>query len=183
MVQHQRPVTMGSEEALAARVQYERKRKRDWTYEALADHMERVGCKIHPSALHRIENKQRAVKVNELIALSNVFGARISDLLLPLDLILDREGRKKVERWGATEAVLLESQDARDDAWWAVIQHLKDHPESEPHMRAAVADYHRKLGETAESAEAIAKSTIDEALDPKWSLSTRWRLRHRKEVD
>ncbi len=80
-----------SEDALSARVGYERER-RGWTYEGLAKRMTDAGCPINQSAIYKIEKGEprRRITVDELVALSQVFDLPAEELLLPPDLAKHR---------------------------------------------------------------------------------------------
>src|SRR5688500_9413399 len=81
------PRTIHSEENLRRRIALERE-ERGQSYETLAGLMTELGCAIPGSALHKIEKGKppRKVAVDELIALSEVWGLPVLDLLMPLEL-------------------------------------------------------------------------------------------------
>lgn len=76
-----------SERNLAERIAIERE-ERGQGYEALAKLMTEQGCPIQGSAIHKIEkgNPPRKVSVDELVALSLVWGLQVDDLLMPVEL-------------------------------------------------------------------------------------------------
>lgn len=90
--------TSGAERQLAARVAFERER-RGWTYEALAKRMSDAGCAMHATAVFKIEkgDPPRRITVNELVALSEVFGIQVGELLLPPALLGDVELADRLE--------------------------------------------------------------------------------------
>lgn len=89
---------VGAEANLAARIQFERT-GRGWSYETLAKQMTDAGCPITASALHRVEKGQppRRVTVDELVTLASIFDLAVSDLLRPVDEVLDSAMRRAVQ--------------------------------------------------------------------------------------
>jgi hypothetical protein len=84
--------TTDTEANLARRIEYERE-KRGMSYEALAKAMTEAGCKIHATAIHKVEKgdkqtgKLRRILVNELTAFAEVFELSVIDLLKPMELV------------------------------------------------------------------------------------------------
>ncbi|MEZ5116162.1 MAG: helix-turn-helix transcriptional regulator [Candidatus Nanopelagicales bacterium] len=78
--------SIGAEDALARRVKVERE-SRGWTPESLAKRMTDIGCPIQPSAIYKIEGgtPRRAVRVDELVALSQVFDIPMTSLVVDPD--------------------------------------------------------------------------------------------------
>lgn len=85
---------------LARRIEQERK-KRDLTYDRLAEKMTEAGCAIQGSAIYKIEHGDppRRITVNELVTLSQVFGMRVNQLLVPADLAARAEALELFEKW------------------------------------------------------------------------------------
>jgi transcriptional regulator with XRE-family HTH domain len=94
------PRTLGTERTLARRVRWEREGK-GMTYEGLAGRMAAAGCAIQPSALYKIEKNDppRRITVDELVALAQVFEVSIPELLLPHEVVADRDLRRLLESW------------------------------------------------------------------------------------
>lgn len=84
--------TVYRERSVAQRVAYERD-KRGMSVESLAKRMEEVGCPIQVSALYRLEKAEppRRITVDELVAFSEVFGIGVEELMLPIEVVEDRE--------------------------------------------------------------------------------------------
>ena len=80
--------TLGSERVVAARLAKERK-ARGWTYENIAKRMDSEGCPIQLSALHKIEkgDPPRRITLDEAIALANVLGVSLEELVVPIELL------------------------------------------------------------------------------------------------
>lgn len=79
-----------AESDLAQRIAWERER-RGWTNEGLASRLTAAGCPIQPSAIYKIEkgDPPRRITVNELVAMANVFGLPVTDLLQSPDAVSD----------------------------------------------------------------------------------------------
>ncbi|MGH3833186.1 MAG: helix-turn-helix domain-containing protein [Pseudonocardiaceae bacterium] len=92
------PRSLQSEENLARRIAYERDR-RGWTYEGIAKRLADAGCPIQGSAIYKIEkgNPRRRISVDELVALTKVFDVDADNLLLPLELIAERDALNLME--------------------------------------------------------------------------------------
>jgi transcriptional regulator with XRE-family HTH domain len=95
--------SIGGEKALAARIAYERE-EHGWTYAGLAARMTSVGCPIQASALYKIEKSDppRGISVDELMALSRVFGLGLDDLVQP---ITDTAGKRLLELLNTLQGV------------------------------------------------------------------------------
>jgi transcriptional regulator with XRE-family HTH domain len=124
--------TLGSERTLAQRLAFERE-ERGWTYEALAKRMDTVGCPIQPSALYKIEKADppRRVTVDELVALANVFGHPIEEMLLPVALVNDKRARNLVRSWAEARERVIEADAERQAAESAIKRHVERHPEAQ----------------------------------------------------
>lgn len=131
MARPNRPRTVGTEESLARRIRAERER-RDWTYEALAKRMEGVGCPIQPSAIFKIEKgkPRRRVTVDEFVALANVFALDLTDLLLPLELVNDREARRLLDEYIEADAAQGAAKAQASQAFEALHALVERRPET-----------------------------------------------------
>ena len=114
--------TIGQEEGLARRIRYERE-QRAWSYAGLASRMTSAGCAIDQSALYKIENAtpRRRISVDELVALSRAFGIGMSDLLVPPEIVADKQAKKLLDEYRKARA-------ATEAAWWALVDHSAAHP-------------------------------------------------------
>ncbi|MBM9466083.1 helix-turn-helix domain-containing protein [Nakamurella leprariae] len=135
-----KPRSISAERNLAARIATERE-KRGWNYEVLADHMARVGCAMHPSALYKIEKgtPARRITVDELVGFSKVFDnfdlnqmvALEPDLVRASDLV-----QLLALAWSLMDDALEEAEKARVkgvEVAEDLFNHIRDHdidPES-----------------------------------------------------
>jgi transcriptional regulator with XRE-family HTH domain len=108
--------SIGGEDNLARRIERERT-AHGWSYEALAKRMTDAGCSIQGSAIYKIEKTDppRRITVDELLALAQVFGKSVEDLLTPIEVLDDRRAQK-----------LLEELDEADDELVAAIRKFLD---------------------------------------------------------
>src|SRR2546423_344914 len=83
------------ESNVARRVSYERDR-RGLNYEALARAMTEAGCPIRGTAIRRIEDGERKVTVDELIAFAEVFDTSIADMVLDLEAAVSADALRLV---------------------------------------------------------------------------------------
>lgn len=83
-----RPRTLGSERALAARIQLLCGQE-GISYPELAKRMtEEENCPIQPTALYKLHGpRPRRITVNELVAIANVFDLSTDDLLRPIEVV------------------------------------------------------------------------------------------------
>ncbi|XAS66557.1 helix-turn-helix transcriptional regulator [Micrococcaceae bacterium Sec5.7] len=72
--------TLETEIQMASTIANLRKEK-GWTYEELAERMESVGCKIHPSGIQKTEKSGRRITVDEFIGYSRAFEVPIEALI------------------------------------------------------------------------------------------------------
>lgn len=131
MARPNRTRTVGTEDSLAQRIRAERER-RGWTYEALASRMEAVGCPIQPSAIYKVEKgkPRRRVTVDEFVALANVFELELADLLLPIELVSDREARRLLDRYLHAEEAMEEAAQSAREAFEALRALVADRPDT-----------------------------------------------------
>ena len=82
------PRSIGSEDNLAERVQFERE-ARAWSPARLAQELTLAGCPIQTSAIYKIESaeQRRKISVDELVAFAKVFETTPEKLLVPLELV------------------------------------------------------------------------------------------------
>ncbi len=70
----------GPEDRLS-RVLRELRTKRGWSQDELAERMTRLGFRMHQTQVAKIENGSRALRFNEIVALSVALGVAVSTLL------------------------------------------------------------------------------------------------------
>jgi len=147
--------TIASEAHLAERITHERA-KQGWSYAGLAQRMANAGCAIDQSAIYKMEKAKprRRITVDELVALAEVFGISVGDLLVPNGLQADHEAVHLYERvLGARRA-----RDAADDALTAAQSALDDHFAAWPDSRQALED----LGYTVDGVHARGLTAEEE---------------------
>jgi transcriptional regulator with XRE-family HTH domain len=129
--------TAPDEENLARRIEHERTAK-GWSYESLAKRMEDAGCKIHPSAIYKIERGEprRRVTVNEFRAFASVFGIPMDQLLVPEEVWSTGLALELFTQLTAAMEDLKAAWDRRDE----IMQALGDALVQTPAARAAVVD-------------------------------------------
>jgi transcriptional regulator with XRE-family HTH domain len=90
-----KPRSIGAEANLAERIRRERS-KRGWPPSDLAKRMTSAGCSLTTSAVYKIEDREapRRISVDELIALSQVLGTTVEDLLTPVDVLEKERARQ-----------------------------------------------------------------------------------------
>ena len=114
------PRLMGSEASLRRRIAYERKLA-GWKPAALAHRMTQVGCPINQSGIWKIENANRAISVDELVAFSTVFKLSERELLVPPEVAVDKRARKLAQDYEA-------AVDAAFEASKDLVQHVNRYP-------------------------------------------------------
>jgi len=131
-----RPRSIASEDHLARRIAYERERH-GWSYAGLAQRLTAVGCAIDGSALYKIEkgSPRRRISVDELVALSDVFGVPVAELLVPPELHAERRVLEALEEYRRLASQMTEL-DARISAIVAEVSDLlSQHPDAERIVR------------------------------------------------
>lgn len=121
--------SLRTERDLARRISHERERL-GMSYAGLAERMTRAGCPINQSALYKIEKgvPPRGISVSELVALSDVFGVPVQDLLLPVDLVLTARTRELLSKWDEAVIEATEASSRAEEAWTQLRAHLAEHP-------------------------------------------------------
>jgi transcriptional regulator with XRE-family HTH domain len=121
--------TIASEANLAERITHERE-QREMSYAGLAQRMTELGCAIDQSAIYKIEKAKprRRITVDELVALAEVFGITVQNLLLPPGL-LDQERAVELfeetqRAWEELDRVLTDVIESTQE----YLQHMDDHP-------------------------------------------------------
>jgi transcriptional regulator with XRE-family HTH domain len=112
MPRHNAPRDLLGERFVARRMATERDR-RGWSNEGLARRMTDVGCPINQSALYKIEHSDppRRITVDELIALSRVFGIDLPDLVCNPAVAGARQLMPLLDRLRAVDAEESEAMD------------------------------------------------------------------------
>ncbi len=119
--------TVNSEANLARRIEMLRT-ERGWSYERLARAMTDVGCKIQATSLHKVERgdkqtgKLRRITVNELSALSEVFGISTDDLLTDVELIEQERAHELVKEIRQCMSDFADIASANFDALWKLYE-------------------------------------------------------------
>jgi transcriptional regulator with XRE-family HTH domain len=148
------PRTIGTEKTLARRIRWEREGE-GMTYEGLAARMAAVGCPIQPSALYKIEknNPPRRITVDELVALAQVFETSIQELLLPPEVVADRDLRRLLESWRDARLEEIAATDGMAD-------YLTSHPDVEDVLEGMFNDddWTALLANVGAHLEAMRKS-------------------------
>jgi transcriptional regulator with XRE-family HTH domain len=121
------------ERHLAARIAHERT-LRDWTFDGLAKRMTDAGCPIRGSAIYKTENNDRRITVAEHVALSEVLGIPLEELLVPPDLAANRQA---VELWQRYVAAI----DEETAVSRKLEAHLRLHPDTMEALRPLIKDY------------------------------------------
>jgi transcriptional regulator with XRE-family HTH domain len=121
--------SLRTERDLARRISHERERL-GMSYAGLAERMTRAGCPINQSALYKIEKGEppRGISVSELVALSDVFGVPVQELLLPVDLVLTARTRELLSKWDEAVIDAREASSRAEEAWTQLRSHLAEHP-------------------------------------------------------
>lgn len=132
--------SIGTEQALSRRLQWERER-RGWSYDGLASRMTNVGCPIQPSALYKIEkgDPPRRITVDELVALAQVMEHSVPDLLQPVEMVLHED--------------ITRTEQAEKEAW----KRLQEAADAALEARSARAALYRKAlsGQDERLGEAV----------------------------
>src|SRR5215217_3528095 len=107
MARRNKPRAIGGEANLAERIRRERE-QRHWSPADLAMKMTDSGCSISTSAIYKIEggDPPRRIAVDELIALAQVFGATVDDLLTPVEVLEQKQARNLLRELDEAEAQL-----------------------------------------------------------------------------
>lgn len=135
--------TIGAEQNLAQRIKDERE-ARGWTQASLAARMTVEGCAIDQSAIFKTEtgNPPRRVTVDELVALSRVFGISLEELVVPPALAKAKHVRALLARYralGSQAADLGRQQKACWDEQNEIQAQLVAEA-SDPDVQAAIED-------------------------------------------
>ncbi len=121
--------SIGGEANLAERIKYEREAE-GWSPAQLAKAMTEAGCSISTSAIYKVEAGERTIKVDELIALSQVFDLTVENLLTPMAVLKQewaeqrlRDGSATVEASGSATVTASDSATVRATPWVAIHLH------------------------------------------------------------
>lgn len=130
---------IGSEAALRRRIAYERE-KNGWSPAGLASRMTQAGCPIRQSAIWKIENADRGISVDELVALSRVLKIfPMEELLIPPEIAADKRAHKLIEEYQA-------ALDAAVEASMRLFEHLERHPRVEAIMQETLSPEEKLFG-------------------------------------
>ncbi|KQT89327.1 hypothetical protein ASG49_16230 [Marmoricola sp. Leaf446] len=102
------------------------------SYDGLASRMTEAGCPINASALYKIEkvDPPRRITVDELVALSRVFGIKLQALIQPPEEALNRELLKLMEQMAAAIDQTLMANTAFKQSLRNVTEFVITHPET-----------------------------------------------------
>jgi transcriptional regulator with XRE-family HTH domain len=123
MARRNRPRSIGGETNLSQRIALERE-QRGWSYETLAKRMADVGCPIAGSAIYKVEkgDPPRRVTVDELLALSEVFGLTLDELLTPVEVVRKQRAQELIAELAPTERALDAAVDRMVDLMAEVLE-------------------------------------------------------------
>jgi len=131
---------------LARRVEAERKAK-EWSYQALANHMQQVGYPIQPSAIHKITSAGRRITLDEAIAYAQVFRIPLDELSLPLEVARSKELRSVWDQLQRNQADLIalhqervEKEAPLHEREAALMQRIADMAKSNPELKNLLLD-------------------------------------------
>lgn len=136
------PRTLMVERTLAGKIEYER-RRRQLSYERLADLLTEAGCPIRASAIQKIEKSGRRIVVDEAVAFAMVFDISLKDFLTPASVRLELEFLKDLDD-GPILRARLDELDGDYQALLIRVQtvlargELGEYMESEMHRRLRV---------------------------------------------
>lgn len=97
------------ERALVRRIKYERE-LRGWSPAKLAEVMTASGCKMHTSAVYKLEDteKPRVLTATELIAAAKAFDMTLEELCVPIELVQKRRAQELIEELEAADERFIE---------------------------------------------------------------------------
>ncbi|NNM44583.1 helix-turn-helix transcriptional regulator [Knoellia koreensis] len=122
---------------------------RGMNYDSLSKRTEAAGCKIHASALWKIEkgDPPRRITVDELVVLSKVFGVPMAELVTDPELQLPGHAIELAEKAAAAfldaYQLSMEAEDAARRAGELMEQ-----------LRSAIGDRHELAAHIAEAVDA-----------------------------
>jgi transcriptional regulator with XRE-family HTH domain len=117
-------VYLATPEELAAREVRSLRKGRGWSQEELARRMSAAGfASWHQSTVGRTETGDRPLRLNEAVALSELFGVSLTRLLTPVEMTLEQVGQAIAETetvrdklTGQLHAALSDFHEAQDRA-------------------------------------------------------------------
>jgi transcriptional regulator with XRE-family HTH domain len=176
------PRSIASEESLARRIAYEREAA-GMSYEGLASRMSRAGCPIQPSGLYKIEKAGRRITVDELVALSQVFGVRVEELLLPPEAAAAREVTELLLAWNRAQDEAAHATQVEQESWEAVRAYVEQHPEVRESLEAILRKWSELYYESDDLGHAFrtAHKMWEFTGDPEWGDRARELLNARVE--
>lgn len=100
--------TIKAEANISERVKREL-RQRGWSPAHLAEVMTAAGCKISTTAIYRMidDDKPRRISFDEVVALAEVFGVAIDELMTPVDLLDKHKAAELLGRIKANEESIV----------------------------------------------------------------------------
>lgn len=128
--------TLETETQMAATIANLRKKK-GWTYEELAERMEAVGCKIHPSGIQKTEKSGRRITVDELIGYSRALEVPIEALI---DARMPKPSTKEFWRTLLAAEEFYQLQQAAARSYLDMVRAIQAEAASNTELREAIAD-------------------------------------------
>lgn len=113
--------SIGGEANLAERIKYEREAE-GWSPAQLAKAMTEAGCSISTSAIYKVEAGERTIKVDELIALSQVFDLTVENLLTPMAVLKQEWAEQRLRDLDEAEAGLSQALSHLGDVWMDIYR-------------------------------------------------------------
>jgi transcriptional regulator with XRE-family HTH domain len=125
---------LGNSRSLARRIAYERE-QREWKQSTLARRMTDAGYPTTQSTISKLEQTEnpRRITVDELVGFSQVFGIRADDLLLPPEVVADRDLRRLLDNWRKSRLAEAEARDG-------IAAYLEGHPDREGVLQDLFSD-------------------------------------------
>ncbi len=129
---------LAGEENIAVRIKLERD-ARGWSTNAVSDRLNAAGYEMNPSAVWRIENRQRRVTVDDALGFAEVFGISLANLVGPPRLAAHTRAMELVDdirrAYRASHMANLAATEARD----ALDAYLDQHPDVREEAEAAAS--------------------------------------------
>jgi transcriptional regulator with XRE-family HTH domain len=158
-----------AERHLAQRIGIERDR-RQWTYDGLASRMTARGCSIAASALYKIEKGEppRKITVDELVALSLVFGLNVNDLLTDPSLPVPARVRQLIELHeqqlltaDVCEVLAYQLSNASKETWLELRRLVDGDPAADLQAQALIESLEGDRIRVAQEFKELAQSSLE----------------------
>lgn len=138
------PRTIGSEDSLARRIEYERE-QRGWSPASLAERMTKAGCQMSQSAVWKIENgrPRRRITVDEAVAFAAVFETTLEKLLVPVEYAQSEAAMRAIDNLLYLMSKMQELSALADEAWTELARVLE-----KAHVQEVIRSWYRGEGQT-----------------------------------